>query len=322
MFLPLEQASTPSTLPKRLFSRQATSQTLPPRAWASSEIAAVTLGVILGVILLVAIGYLANLFLRSQIRKIEQSVSERVKEELLSARERRNAALGSGASQERGPSGQNWRQQIHRRASLSPPSERQSDIEQFPSYDVPRPRPRRQRGRRASPLPPPERQRDIEHFPDYQAPRPHLRNYDQRETPPSDVEQIRQGPDSPYRGPLPYSTVAYHRAPSSSLVRRRDREGDTEALVDSDGVEMLRPRSAQLASSPLPPSRGRQQSRQQRDTEGARIDHAHLPRQSSLFQHEHPLPPQHEERMRYVAPQVSSANNSIQSNEGYEAGPE
>lgn len=289
MFLPLEQTPVPPTSPKLLFSRQAVSQTLPPRAWASSEIAAVTLGVILGVIILIALGYLANHILGSLMRKIEQSVFERVQEDLVSTQERRNAALGIGNSQESGPSGRylpSLRQQIGRRASRSP-------------------------------LPPAERQSDIEYFPDYRVPRPHIRYCDARETSPLDAGQISQRPDSPYRGPSPHPT-AYHQAQPISPGERREWERETEALMDTLGEELPRPRS--LASPPLPRSRGREQNRRQRDIESVgRIDRTHLPRQSSLP----PSPePWRGERVRYVTPHVSSANNLIQSNERYEAGAE
>ena len=273
MFLPLEQVPAPPTSPKRLFSRQVVSQTLPPKAWASSEIAAVTLGVILGFIILIALGYLANHTLKLLKRNIEQSVFERVQEH-------RNAAFGVGDTQERGPSGR---------------------------YLLPL---RQQIGRRASP-PQLERQSEIEHFPDYHIHRPHLRNFDQRETSPLDIGQIRQRPDS----------LPYHQAPSPSLISRREWERDTEALVDAYSVRLPRPRSAQSPSPPLPPSRGRQHSGQ-RDSEGViRIDRTRLPRQSSL-EYSPPLPPRHREGVGYMAPHVRSANTSIQSNEHYEAGPE
>ena len=143
MFLPSEQAPLPPTSPKPLISRQAQSQTLPPRAWATPEIAAVTLAVILGVIILIALGYLANRVLVSLMEKMEQTVYERVQEDLLPTRERLNAALGIGNSQEHGPLGQDSlpRQQFGRRASPppSPPAERQSDIENFPHYRFPSP---------------------------------------------------------------------------------------------------------------------------------------------------------------------------------------
>ena len=268
MFLPLEQVPAPPPSPKRLLSRQAVSQTLTPKAWASSEIAAVTLGVILGIIILIALGYLANHTRKLLMRNIEQSVFERVQEHIASAQERRNAAFGIGDSQERGPSGR---------------------------HSLPL---RQQTGRRAS-------------APDYHIPRPHLRNHDQRETSQLDVGQISQRPDS----------LPYHQAPSTSLISRREWERGTGALVDAYSVRLPRPRSARSPSPPLPPSRGRQHSRQ-RDSEGVvRIERTRLPRQSSL-EYSPPLPPRHREGVGYMAPHVRSANTSIQSNEHYEAGPE
>ena len=276
MFLPSEQAPLPPTSSKPLSSRQALSQTLPPGAWASSEIVAVTLGVILGIIILIALGFLANRVLRSLMKKIEQSVFERVQEDLLPTRERLNAALGIGGSQERGPLGQDSlpRQQFgHRASPPSPPAERQSDIENVPDYGLP------------SPL---------------------------------DLGQNSQRPDPPYRGPLHHST-AYHGADSLS-PGRRDWESDTQTYVDAHSAELPRPRSARSASRPPPSSRGREQSRRQRDTvDPDRISRSHGPRQASL-------PPRHEfshqEGVRHVAVHVNSGN-SIQSNGpyDYEAGP-
>ena len=290
MFLPLKQAPIPPTSPKRLFGSQAVSQTLPHRAWASSEIAAVILGVVLGVIVLIALGYLANHFLRSSLKKLEQSVFDSVQEDLASKEERRNAGFTIWDSQERGPSGRYLHQYVRRRASPSPPPERESNIEEFSSYQVPR---------------------------------SHVRRFDygQRATPTFEAGQIRRRPDSPYPRPLLHSTTAYHREPFSSQVRRREWEPYTEVLVDAYGMEMPRPQSGQLAS-PSPRLRGRRQSRQQHEIEGvARIDRTHSARQLSLPDRS-PLPPQHGQGVKYMAPQVSSANNSNQSNERYEAGPE
>ena len=285
MFLPSEQVPAPPTSPKRLFSRQVVSQTLPPKAWASSEIAAVTLGVILGVIILIALGYLANHTLKLLKRNIEQSVFERVQEHIASAQERRNAAFGIGDSQERGPSGR-----------YLPPLSQQIGCRASPSLS---------------------RETDIERFPDHQVHRPSLRNHDQRETSPLDVGQISQRPDSLYRDPGPHPTTVYQQARSPSLARRRERERDTEAPVNAPGLELPRPGDTQFASPPQPSSRGREQSRRNIEAAG-QICRTHSPCQSSLP----PRQPWNGEGVRYVKPFAISVNNSSQGNEHDLAGPE
>lgn len=294
MILPLEKVPVPPTSPNGLFSRQVVSQTLPSRAWASSEVAAITLGVILGVIILVALGYLANHFLRLLMRKIEQSVFQRVLEHLESIRESQNAALVIGDGQERGPSSRYspdlW-QQIRRRA---PPS----------------------------PSPRLERQSDTNHFPDFHVSRSPIGNHNQRATSPVDVERISQRSDSRYRGRLPHPRAAYHRAQSPSLVGRPQWERYKEALADAQGLELPGPLNTQMSNPPQPPSRGREQGRRQRDIQGVdRINRTDSLRQSSLP----PGPssqPWREESVRHVGPTAISADDPIQENEYYYVGPE
>lgn len=88
----MENVITSSKSLKQLLSRQKTSHISTSKAWTSSEIAALTVGTIFGVILATSLVYL-------KMRTIEQSVFERVMEELRSAPEFRGAGLGTRGGQ-------------------------------------------------------------------------------------------------------------------------------------------------------------------------------------------------------------------------------
>lgn len=131
MFLPVDNAYVPSTAPKQLLSRQATSQISSSSERTTSEIAAIILGTILGIIALVALVYLARFMMKSVTMKIELAVFERVKEEVRPTPEHQTVVLKT----ENPPRSYFLRQRpFTDHGTPSPPLETQVNRRRFPPH--------------------------------------------------------------------------------------------------------------------------------------------------------------------------------------------